>query len=131
MARDPQTTAKIPDRVSAPDIGFSRESLGQTLNAIAKKGGKTVRGDVLSCLKEQLSTGKNFVRERFEQGRLDGLETARALAAVHDGVVTALWDYTTLNVAVADGVKEIESISLCAVGGYGRCLLYTSPSPRD
>jgi len=124
MARAAKKTtkkkAKIPDRVAAPDTGFSRETLLSELNGFAAQGGPKLRTLVLTHLKACLASAKDFTRKRFEHGRLDGLETARTLAAVHDVIVTALWDFTTQHIVVAENPTESERIALCAVGGYGR-----------
>ncbi len=120
MAFSPQATAGIPDRVAAPEKGFSRGNLVVELDDLAAEGGSDLRTNVLAHLKDSLVAAKNFARERFEHGRLDGLETARVLSAVHDGIVTALWDFTTRHVVVAENPTDSERISLCAVGGYGR-----------
>ncbi len=118
MARAPQTTAGIPDRAAAPDTDLSQVDLAAELDALAKTDGSDLRLRVLTLLKTRLAEAKNDARERFEQGRLDGLETARLLASVHDEIVTALWDFTLRHIAPNE--RSDERITLCAVGGYGR-----------
>ncbi len=120
MARIPQNSVGIPDRVAAPDTGFSKGKLIADLDALAAEGGPNLRSNVLGHLKTQLTTAKNDARKRFEMGRLDGLETARVLAALHDVIVTGLWDFTTRHFVRIEKPSEGERISLCAVGGYGR-----------
>lgn len=120
MARAPHTTAGIPDRTEAPSTGLSQNALTSQLNALAAKGGKDLRQSILSHLKKTLDDGKNDARQRFEHGRLDGLETARVLAAVHDNIVIALWDFTTHHVVPEGEDLSTSRISLCGVGGYGR-----------
>jgi len=120
MARAPQNTDKIPNRAAAPDTGISLASLSTELDNFAEAGGKNLRMDILSHLKTHLITAKDFARQRFERGRLDGLETARVLAAVHDNIVKALWNFATQHVVVSKNPTEAERIALCAVGGYGR-----------
>jgi len=122
MARAPQKPKKkkIPDRQTAPTTGFSLDKLSAELDALGKKGGSKLRAQALSHLKSHLATSKNFARERFERGRLDGLETARVIAAVHDDIVKALWIFTTHHIVAPENPEDVERIALCAVGGYGR-----------
>jgi [protein-PII] uridylyltransferase len=117
MARASQNIAKIPHRESAPDTGMSIKGLSAELDAIAKKGGSKLRTHVLTHLKTSLTDAKNTARKRFEMGRLDGLETARLLAAIHDVIVISLWNFSAKHIVAQDDAK---GVSLCAVGGYGR-----------
>ena len=75
---------------------------------------------ILSRLKNKLTQAKDLARERFERGRLDGIETARLIAAVHDGTIQGLWKFASKHIVVAEDSKALETVSLCAVGGYGR-----------
>ncbi len=120
MARAPQKPNTIPDRETAPTTGFSLDKLSAELDGFAQAGGPNLRTHILTHLKSHLTTSKNFARERFENGRLDGLETARVIAALHDDIVKALWNVTTQHVVVSENAAEEERVSLCAVGGYGR-----------
>ena len=120
MARTPQNTDKIPDRAAAPETGVSLVTLSEELEALAQAGGPELRTHILAHLKTRLTSAKDFARERFEHGRLDGLETARVIAAIHDNIVKALWNFTTQHIVVAPNPTEAERIALCAVGGYGR-----------
>ena len=120
MARAPQNSDKIPNRASAPETGVTLEGLSAELDDLGQAGGPELRTHILNHLKASLGSAKDFARKRFEMGRLDGLETARVLAAVHDNIVKALWNFTTQHIVVAKNPTEAERISLCAVGGYGR-----------
>ena len=82
MARASKNIAKIPHRELSPETGLSRGELLAKLGDIAEKGGSTFRANILTQLKTSLTEAKNSARERFERGRLDGLETARVLAAI-------------------------------------------------
>lgn len=113
-------TFPIPARAAAPDPGLAQDTLTADLTAIGAEGGPQRRTHVLNLLKDRLLSSKADVRERFEMGRLDGLETARALAALHDRLIVALWDFTCTYVAPAANPTQAEVIALCAVGGYGR-----------
>lgn len=120
MARAPKL--KMPERTrdAKPGTGIRVETLCAELDKIAEAGGPKLRTHVLTYLKEQLAGAKAHARERFEKGRLDGLETARVLAAIHDQIIIALWEHATSHVVVAENPTPSERLSLCAVGGYGR-----------
>lgn len=83
-------------------------------------GGPKQRGDVLALLKSQLAEAKAYTRKLFEHGRLDGLETARLLAMVHDEVVIALCKFTQHYVLGLEKNGSLVGLSICGVGGYGR-----------
>jgi len=118
--KTPKKKYKIPARVAAPEKGFMSDGLLAELLAIAEESAPNdLRGNVLAHVKTQLATAKDLARERFERGRLDGIETARLLAAVHDGIIIGLWKFAVRHIA-AENPKDLEAISLCAVGGYGR-----------
>ncbi|MGB6228779.1 MAG: [protein-PII] uridylyltransferase, partial [Litorimonas sp.] len=78
------------------------------------------RAAVLAVLRDRLDGAMDHAREMFRRGRLDGLETARMIAAIHDAVVTAIWDHALDHEVQADNPTESERVALCAVGGYGR-----------
>ncbi|MEM9599622.1 MAG: [protein-PII] uridylyltransferase [Pseudomonadota bacterium] len=114
----PRKLLSIPERVEAPDTGIDADALRQKLTAAA--GGNESRAVVMRILDEALKSAMVTARERFSRGRLDGLETARLISAVHDDIVMALWDYATTHEVRASNPTESERIALCAVGGYGR-----------
>lgn len=120
MARAIQKTKKIPGRVAAPDKGFRSDNLLAELVDIAEKKGPDFRGPVLDHLKSRLADEKDMARKRFEHGRLDGLETARLLAAIHDGILIALCKFIQQYVIEPEMRGETALIAICAVGGYGR-----------
>ncbi|MEL6686485.1 MAG: [protein-PII] uridylyltransferase [Pseudomonadota bacterium] len=109
---------KVPERAEAPDTGIDGHDLRVQLTTIADHGGD--RASVLALLAETLNTGMALARERFEKGRLNGLETARLIAAVHDEIITAIWDYALTHEVRASNPTESERVALCGVGGYGR-----------
>ncbi len=109
----------------APEIntGVDEDALRAQLSQIAKQDSGD-RGAVLAALKDTLERGKSLCVEMFERGRLDGLETARRISAIHDVVVTALFEYTLDHIVETSTEtsksKVSERLALCAVGGYGR-----------
>ncbi len=115
MARKP---IPIPERPDAPRSNVGIRDLSEQLAACA--AAKDPRASVLAALKAALTDGLAQARQLFDNGRTDGLETARLIAAVHDIVVGALWDYATGFEIRASNPTESERVALCAVGGYGR-----------
>lgn len=108
----------VPERAEAPDTGIDGQDLRVQLTSIADEGGD--RSAVLSLLSKTLKEGMALARERFEKGRLNGLETARLIAAVNDEIITAIWDYALAHEIRASNPTESERVALCGVGGFGR-----------
>jgi [protein-PII] uridylyltransferase len=108
----------IPAR-TARESGIDGEALRLQLTEIAQtQNGE--RGLVLACLREHLDTAKAMAVEKFEHGRLSGLEMARLLCALHEEILTALYDYTVYHVVRAPNPTKAERMAICAVGGFGR-----------
>ena len=118
MARKPKIQ-EIPARMNAPQSNIDGAQLREQLTLLAKTS-KNLRPDVLTLLKTTLESAKLSAKERFERGRLDGLETARLLASIHDDTVRALYDFTTTHIQRVSNPTKSEYLSLCAVGGFGR-----------
>lgn len=114
----PRKSLVIPDRVSAPHTGIDSEALREKLTEAAETGGG--RTQALSILGAALALAMTHAQKRFNHGRLDGLETARLISAIHDEIVMAIWDYATQHEVRASNPTESERVALCAVGGYGR-----------
>ena len=115
MVRKPIT---IPPRPDAPDTGLDASDLRFQLDAVSDMPER--RQAAITLLKRAYTDGMDLARERFEQGRLDGVETARLIAAVHDVVLKALWHFATRIEHPNANPSESERMALCAVGGYGR-----------
>lgn len=113
MARKP---LQIPARPAAPDTGIDADDLRVRLDAVAGLD----RAALIAVLRDELEGAMALARERFDRGRLDGLETARLIAAIHDALVTAIWRYALAHEVQAENPTESERVALCAVGGYGR-----------
>jgi len=109
----------IPPRLAAPDSQIDGIKLRENLTAIAESG-LQVRGQVLALLKSELDQALGQAKELFTQARIDGLECARLIAAIHVEIVTALYDFTTIHVVRASNPTRAETMALCAVGGFGR-----------
>jgi [protein-PII] uridylyltransferase len=72
------------------------------------------RDAALSTFRRHLARIQGHVQNAFEQDHLTGLEAARLLAALTDGLIGALVAHT------ADALGEPERLSVAATGGYGR-----------
>ena len=118
MPRNVKTLA-IPARINAPDSGVDAVDLRVQLSDAANTA-KDVRLAVLEIFKKTLEDAKASAQQRFEAGRLDGLETARLIASIHDDIITALYDFATTHIVRIANPTQAEHMSLCAVGGYGR-----------
>ena len=118
MARKPKIL-EIPARMNAPDSGIDVDDFRGQLSNIAGRD-KDIRPAVLELFKVTLDTAKGSARERFEAGRLDGLETARLLASIHDDIVRALFNFATTHIHPTPEAAKKDHLSLCAVGGFGR-----------
>ena len=111
-------TLSIPDRMIAPSTGIDSGDLRAQLSAAAEDG--QGRAAVQKILSTALDDAMTMARKRFDHGRLDGLETARLIAAIHDEIIMAIWDYATAHEVRLSNPTESERVALCAVGGYGR-----------
>jgi [protein-PII] uridylyltransferase len=118
MARAPKLT--IPKRVSPMKSGLDAEALKTHLDQIAQEGGKDKRKRILEALSQTLKTGMAQAEELFSKGRIGGLETAAMIAAIHDVIINALYDYTTTHEVPVANPTEAERFAILAVGGYGR-----------
>jgi len=109
----------IPERMMAPESGINCKQLGKKLESIAKEGGD-YRPEILTLFKGELEAALDSARKHFEMGRLGGLEMARLIASIHDDIVTTLYDFATKHAVSSESPIDVERLTLCAVGGYGR-----------
>jgi len=110
---------EIPARINTVDSGVDALDFRGQLSEIVETA-KDVRGAALTIFKSKLEIAKASAQERFEAGRLDGLETARLIASIHDDIITAIFDFTITHILRVSNPTKSERMSLCAVGGYGR-----------
>ena len=93
--------------------------LSDALTALASEEGSIPRDAAIGAFRRHLARIQSFVQHAFEHEQLTGLQAARLLGALVDGVVSALFDY-----AVTDaGLAVPEKLSIAATGGYGRGVL--------
>ncbi len=104
------------------------EEAARTLaSALARPAdaGPTPRAMALAVFRRHLTRIQGSVRDAFEQHQLDGEGAAHALAALTDGLIRALHDFT-LGDALHDGIAAEGSgsggttLAIAATGGYGR-----------
>jgi len=119
MARR-QKTITSPEYVRSFDSGMDVVALNAELAKLAEAGSAMPRGDVLTTFKTYFDAALALAREKFEHGRLDGLETARLIAAIHDDLVISLFEFTKTHILKSVNPTRSERLALFAVGGFGR-----------
>ncbi|MGE0221789.1 MAG: [protein-PII] uridylyltransferase [Acetobacteraceae bacterium] len=101
----------------APEAAAS--ILSDALAALAEEPGGVARDAALAAFRRHLARIQSYVQHAFEQEQLTGLQAARLLGALVDGVIGALYEH-----AVNDtDLGEAENLSVAATGGYGRGVL--------
>ncbi|MEP1229129.1 MAG: nucleotidyltransferase domain-containing protein, partial [Litorimonas sp.] len=110
----------LPQYTRAFDSGMDVDGLNAQLIALADNGAEIIRGDVLAIFKTAFRASLDLTRKKFEHGRLDGLEAARMIAAIHDDLIVALFNFTKTYILTSRNPTRAERIALCAVGGFGR-----------
>jgi [protein-PII] uridylyltransferase len=93
--------------------------LSDALAALTPERGRAPREAALGAFRRHLARIQTHVRDAFEQDQLSGLQAARLLGKLIDGVVQALSDHATSDT----GFREPEHLSVAATGGYGRGVL--------
>jgi [protein-PII] uridylyltransferase len=93
--------------------------LSDAMSALAGAQGSVPRDAALGTFRRHLARIQTYVQTAFEQEQLTGLQAARLLGALVDGVVSALYEH-----AVNDtDFPEPDRLSIAATGGYGRGVL--------
>ncbi len=101
----------------APEAAASL--LSDALAAIAEESGSISRDAAVGAFRRHLARIQAYVQHAFEHEQITGLQAARLLGALVDGVVAALFDHATTK---AD-LEPSENLSIAATGGYGRGVL--------
>lgn len=101
----------------APEAAASL--LSDALAALAEEGGNIPREAAVGAFRRHLARIQSYVQHAFEHEQLTGLQAARLLGALVDGVVQTLFDHTMSH---ADLVPQ-EAMAVAATGGYGRGVL--------
>jgi [protein-PII] uridylyltransferase len=89
----------------------------EALDAARGPTGALPRDAALAVFRRHLTRIQHHVREAFEHYQLTGLESARALATLTDGVIGALYEYGRSMVGATG------PLAVVATGGYGRGML--------
>jgi [protein-PII] uridylyltransferase len=93
--------------------------LSDALAGLAEAGGGVPREAAVGAFRRHLARIQSYVQHAFEHEQITGLQAARLLGALIDGVVGALFEHTTTNAEL----KAVENLSIAATGGYGRGVL--------
>ena len=81
--------------------------------------GRRPRDAVLAAFRRHLTRIQHHVRESFEHYQVSGLEAARLLANLNDGLIACLYDYAQTTQSETDR----QPLTIVATGGYGRGML--------
>ena len=93
--------------------------LVEALAEIELVDGRRPRDAVLAAFRRHLTRIQHHVREAFEHYQVSGLEAARLLANLNDGLITCLHEYARSTQPTA----APEPLTIVATGGYGRGML--------
>ena len=101
----------------APEAAAS--VLIDALATLAGESGSVSRDAALGAFRRHQARIQQHVQHAFEQDQISGLQAARLLGKLTDGLISALYEHT-----VADsGLGEPKHLSVAATGGYGRGVL--------
>jgi [protein-PII] uridylyltransferase len=101
----------------APDAAVS--VLSAALAALAEEGAPVSRDAALGAFRRHQARIQQHVQHAFEQEQISGLQAARLLGKLTDGLISALYEH-----AVSDPrLGKPEHLSVAATGGYGRGVL--------
>ncbi|HEX2941320.1 MAG TPA: [protein-PII] uridylyltransferase [Rhodopila sp.] len=101
----------------APEVAASL--LSDALAAAAEPDCRISRDAAVGVFRRHLARIQTYVQHAFEHEQITGLQAARLLGALVDGVVSALFDYAVTNAELG----PIPHLSVAATGGYGRGVL--------
>jgi [protein-PII] uridylyltransferase len=93
--------------------------LSDALAALAGEGHAVPRDSALGAFRRHLARIQQHVQQEFEQDEITGLQAARLLGKLTDGLIAALYEYATTD----PGLGEPEHLAVAATGGYGRGVL--------
>ncbi|HVZ09356.1 [protein-PII] uridylyltransferase [Rhodopila sp.] len=93
--------------------------LSDVLNGLAEEGGNIPRDAAVGAFRRHLARIQSYVQHAFEHEQITGLQAARLLGALVDGVVSALFEHASRQTDLGPA----EHLSIAATGGYGRGVL--------
>ena len=100
-----------------PEASIS--ALSAALAALAEDGAPVSRDAALGAFRRHLARIQQHVQHAFEQDQITGLQAARLLGKLTDGLISALYEHATSDT----GFGEPEHLSVAGTGGYGRGVL--------
>ena len=100
-----------------PEVSVS--ALSSALAALAEEGAPVSREAALGAFRRHLARIQQHVQHAFEQEQITGLQAARLLGKLTDGLIAALYEHATSDA----GLDEPEHLSVAGTGGYGRGVL--------
>jgi [protein-PII] uridylyltransferase len=97
----------------------SVSALTAALAALAEDGTPVTRDAALGAFRRHHARIQQHVQHAFEQEQITGLQAARLLGKLIDGLIAALYEHATSDT----GLGEPEHLSVAGTGGYGRGVL--------
>ena len=97
----------------------SVSALTAALAALTEDGVPVSREAALGAFRRHLARIQQHVQHAFEQDQVTGLQAARLLGKLTDGLIIALYEHATTDT----GLGEPEHLSVAGTGGYGRGVL--------
>jgi [protein-PII] uridylyltransferase len=104
-------------RPNPPEASIS--ALTAALAALAEDGAPVSRDAALGAFRRHLARIQQHVQHAFEQEQITGLQAARLLGKLIDGLMSALYEHATTDA----GFGEPEHLAVAGTGGYGRGVL--------
>jgi [protein-PII] uridylyltransferase len=101
----------------APEAAAS--VLSDALAALAEDGRPVSREAALGVFRRHQARMQQHVQHAFEQDQISGLQAARLLGKLTDGLISSLYEHATADT----GLGRPEHLSVAATGGYGRGVL--------
>src|ERR1700730_11821036 len=105
------------DLPKPPEASVS--ALAAALAALAEDGTPVPRDAALGAFRRHLARIQQHVQHAFEQDQITGLQAARLLGKLTDGLIAALYRHATSDT----GLGEPECLPIAGTGGDGRGVL--------
>lgn len=118
--KPPADTVPALHVVLDPELPATSSQLCARFETIIAQQDSPSRSLILTYLKRFLEQSHKAIQSHFEQGLMNGYETARLIANLHDLILTALYEYTIAHITHIANPIPAEKVAICAVGGYGR-----------
>ena len=100
-----------------PEASIS--ALTAALAALSEDGTPVSRDAALGAFRRHLARIQQHVQHAFEQDQITGLQAARLLGKLVDGLIVALYEHATSDA----GLGEPDALAVAGTGGYGRGVL--------